>query len=138
VPRPDKDLADALATALGAGFARPPAAGANVFHGPVRPFGTGVPHKAIFCGPGAASPPVRQFRGGEIRRAAVQIRSRADVGDFEASELLARSVWDAIEFATIAGYIQVQAVDSEPVSLGQDDQEHWEFVVNVELQYYDA
>lgn len=139
--RPIEDLADALAVALGAGFDTPPTAGANVFFGPVRPQGDGVPHKALFTGPGVASSPDKAFRGSGVRNAAVQVRSRGNVGDFDGAWTLAENIRDAVnDMVTIPGsllqeYMSVEAVDSEPLSLGQDDQEHWEMAVNVEMKY---
>ncbi len=140
MPRPILDLATALANVLGGSFTL----ATNVFPSPVRPAGDGVPDEAIFVGKGTQPPPDKLFRGKEIRNAAIQIRSRGERGDFDGADILADSIRDATRFMDVSpgsdleDYMSVEAVDSEPNSLGQDDQEHWEHSVNVEMKYVDG
>jgi hypothetical protein len=136
MPRPSSDMATALVAALGAGYTL----GGNVFYGPVRPqdSATGVPHKAVFCVPAGGDSVVRMMRTTDIRTAAMEIRLRGEPNNFEDAETFAREVWDATQNMTISGYFSVLASSSEPLQLGQDDQEHFEFMVPVEMRYVDA
>ena len=139
--QPDKDIATALDNLL-AGFTQ----GTDLFFGPVRPFDETasaviIPHKAIFCTSLGGPPPTRMFRRPDIRVATVQVRVRGDVGQFEATETIARDVWektrdmDVSAGGDLSDYISVFAANSEPIQLGQDNQEHWEFAINVEMTY---
>jgi hypothetical protein len=110
--------------------------GSNLFDGPVRPSTQpGVPHEAVFClasgGPGPIEF-VRANAGPDIKNASVQVRVRSEVGDHTGGQALARSVWTALQRASVAGYMSVTAAQSEPVYLGQDDLEHHEWSVNID------
>lgn len=135
MPRPSSDMATALATALGAGFT----VGTNIFYGPVRPQDSdkGVPHKAAFCNPASGGAVNRLMRTSDIRIANMEIRARGEPGSFEDAETFARSIWDATQNMTITGYVSVFAGASEPLTLGMDNQEHWEFMIPVEMTYVD-
>ena len=141
----DIDLATALATALSRVVA--PTSGATVFAGPVRPADPpAVPHEAIHCVPPVGSGDSRQTfrRAGKVRFSELQVRSRGERDDFDSAATLAESIHVALNNLTVLQvtgglrYLAVLVSDGNPIMLGQDDQEHWEFVTNVEMTYDDG
>lgn len=127
---PGIDLVDHLATALSL------TAGTDIFDGRVRAPGRGVAEKAVFVQPTGGPPP--QALSGQtvaIRRSALQVRVRGDQEDYAGGLVFARSVRDAIQYAPIAGYIDVRIQDQEPIPLPQDDEEHHEWTINVEMSF---
>ena len=114
--------------------------GDNLVRGPIRqPRPPVLPHEAVFC-LSTGGPPPRYFISGpggpKLRFGVVQVTIRSEpassVDSFESGQQLARSVWRALDNATVTGYVKFDARDSEPVYLGQDDTEHHLWVVNVE------
>ena len=143
--RPNLDLATALATELSRTLA--PAAGADTFAGPIRPAqpALGIPHEAIFCYAPGGDPAIQTFRRtAKIRPTTVMVHVRGEVGDFPGAEVLARSALAALNNLTVlpvggGGRYKAVLVDvSDPIQLGQDKTEHWEFTVPVEMTYDDG
>ena len=143
--RPNIDLATALDTFV----ATTPSPNitltldTNLFAGPVRPPGDGIPEQCVFVNhTGGAL--IDTFRdSAPTRVASVQVRVRGNPDDFATAEALARDVWARIHNLTVTSvagalpYMVVLNLDGEPNNLGQDDKEHWEFSINVEMTYDD-
>lgn len=137
--RPIEDLAKAVAGVL-PGFT----IGVDVFFGPVRPAEDGIPHECIFMVPGPPEQPIVMPRSVEVKTARVMVRIRGERGDFDGGLALAELVrsttrdMDVDTISDLSDYFEVRARDGEPNMLGQDDQEHWEFSVNVEMRYVES
>lgn len=139
---PDTAVVAVLAAA-GLGLTAAPAAGANLFAGPVRrPSPTGAvaeqpftPHKAVFClatgGPAPISF-VRRNTGPDVKRSTVQVRVRSEVNEFGNGQTLARGVWTALQRVVVTGYMSITVRESEPVYLGEDATNHHEWSINLE------
>ena len=128
---PDVDVAARL-VAAGIGLTL----GTNLFRGKERPpAAPGIPHKAVFClASGGAGP--QAYADGtalQLRYPSVQVFVRSDPNDFAAGQTLARAVRDALHHATVAGYVNVEVVESEPNYLSEDEQGHHLWTVNVDL-----
>ncbi len=143
--RPNLDLATALATALGRIMA--PTSGANTFAGPVRPAQpeVGIPHDAIFVYVPGGDPVQQTFRRkAKIRQPIVMVHIRGDVALYGETEVIARSVVSALNNLVVlpvgggGRYKAVLVNVSEPIQLPQNDTEHWEFMVPVEMTYDDG
>jgi hypothetical protein len=131
--RPDQDLADLIAANV-AGLV----VGENVFAGPPREPGPGIPSAAVFCSPsGTGTIGAVLGRGNvDVRRPAVQVFVRGDVGEMSEAEDLAREIRDAIHKQTeVEGYLAFAVREPDPVFVESDDSEHPLFVMNVEVTY---
>lgn len=127
---PEVDLVDELVTALSL------TAGTDIFDSPVRPPGRGVAEKAIFISPsGGPAPQALAGQALAIRRSALTVRVRGDQSDFDGGLSFARSARDAIQYAALAAYIDVRIQETDPIYLGQDDEEHHEWNINVEMSF---
>lgn len=127
---------EAVAARIVAVLTAPWVVGANVFTGPVRPEGHGIPHAVIFClASGGPSP--TPYLGGStapsFRAPRVQVRVRSNPGEYAVGVALARSVAAALDKAELAGYVACQLQQAEPIYLGMDDLEHHEWSINVAL-----
>lgn len=125
---PDKAVVDVIdAAALGYTL------GTDLFRGEVRaPVPGQIPHKAVFAlvtGGPAPQMQIAANEGPDIRTQNVQVRVRGNVGDFEATQDDAEAIYKALHRAEVAGYMSIEAI-GEPQSLGQDDTEHPEWVLN--------
>lgn len=110
--------------------------GTNLFRGPVRPVGNGVPAKAVFClaaGGPAPVPYIDAAAFGDTYYFDVQVRVRGDRESFAATRSLARSIRNALHRASLSGYLSTVVTESEPISLGFDGSERPEFALNVRL-----
>ena len=113
------------------------------FVGPVRKKGAGVGVEAVF---------IRQFGGlmpngfmddrGQTRRSTdVQVRIRGKVNDYINTRIRAENIWVALNrterlldaVSSTVDYFRVEPLQSSPTYIGQDDQEHDEFVVNARV-----
>lgn len=132
MPRADQDLVTHLAAA-GVGLT----AGTNLFRGPVRGALDEVPGEAVFV---LLSGGFREGRIGNarvVRDAAIQIVVRGKRDAFEAGITLARNVWDAVHYAVIAGYLDVQCDQGEPLYLGETEDGRHQWAVNATMAYVD-
>lgn len=128
---PPVDLANHLAAA---GIGLIP--GSNLFVSPVLPASEGVAQDAVFILGYGGPPPARVLQGGprqEIRRARVQVRVRS--ASIPAGLERCRAIYNAVESAAPPGYMDVVALQSEPMYLEQDDNGAHHWVLNFELTY---
>jgi len=129
---PEIDIATHIGTQLAAWTL-----GTNLFHAGVRPADEAqlVPAKACFIYPTGGVEP-RDFCGEDRaeRRSRLQIWVRGDRGDFTETLALARAIRDTVHRsdATLTDYIQIRAMQSEPIPLGLDDQGLPEYSINIE------
>ena len=142
--RPNLDLATALDTFV----ATTPTPNVtltldtNLFAGPVRPPGDGIPEQAVFVNQ-TGGRLIDTFRTTTPTRVAtLQVRVRGNPDEFGEVDALARDILVKIHNLAVspvdvsaANYMAVLNVDGEPLNLGQDDKEHWEFSINVEMTY---
>lgn len=108
------------------------ASSANVFEGPMRKAGNGVPHQAIFIANTGGYEPQEYMDGGSPllpKRAAIFVRSNPK--DYSGGRSLAAAVFTAVHKCDISGYVRVVALNAEPVYLGVDDTEHHEWAFDV-------
>ena len=113
--------------------------GTNIFDGPERAYGDGVPHEAAFVTP-YGGPQPQPFIGGttEQRFPQVQVLYRSGVDDYNGGEAKARAIRDALHHqsitrATGGSYTDCRALQSAPLFLGIDEQRRTRWAINVEL-----
>ncbi len=129
---PDDDVYTRLAAAV-PGLT----AGTNLFTGPVREVGDTVPGECVFVlASGGAAP--QAYAGPtavETRFSGVQVRVRSAKQSFDAGETLARAVCAALHHqqASMSGYINVRALQSEPLYIGEDKAGYHGWSINLEL-----
>ena len=105
---PPKDVAVFLAAA-GIGLTL----GTNIFHGPTKIPSAQVPKDAVFITGGSGASPDRSMsQAFEIRMPIVHVLTRES--RFEEGDATARDVNDALQGASITGYLDVVALESEP------------------------
>lgn len=128
---PDTDVVALLTGSLGL------VAGTNLFAGPVRAPGTGVPDKAVFVLATGGAPPIPYMDGTlqDYQRSIVQIRVRSDLEDFPTGQTLARSVRDFLHKITGTSYTDIRVRETEPNYLGPDELGHHEWSVNLEMEH---
>lgn len=129
---PDAIVASTLAAALGA----PWVVGTTIFRGPMRPVGAGIPEAALFVLATGGTPPEPYLGGAaaaDLSRKAVQVMVRGAPRSRATTATLARAVRDALHKATLAGYVQCLAQQSEPVYLHEDAGDRSLYSVNVLL-----
>jgi hypothetical protein len=131
-PRPDRAVARHLADNVVGLTLRE-----NLFNGPMRK-GDGL---GVFCIlDGGLEPEVchqdattgSTFKA-TTSRPTVQVRLRGDKGCYDDSLELAEEIRQAIHLASISGYIDVRADSSSMSYLGQDNDGHPEWTINVGL-----
>ena len=112
--------------------------GTNLFAGPVRAPGTGVPDKAVFVLATGGPPPMPFILGGsgtDYCRSTVQVRVRSDQEDFPTGQTLARALRTLLHKNILSGYIDVRVRESEPNYLGQGELGHHEWSINLEMEH---
>ena len=131
MPTPDLDLATHLDTQSVGTLTT------DIFRGPVRAPSRHIPDRVIFCfTQGGPSPiPILGAAKTDIREARVSIYIRGNIGTYSATASLARIVYDAVERASIAGYVSVLSDASEPLYIGLDPTEHPMFNLDVMMIY---
>lgn len=108
--------------------------GTNLFHGPPRPVGPGMPEQAVFVIGRGGPPPKRVFtQNTEVRDGAVQVITRSN--SWATGFALAQTVHNLAQSATISGYEDVKAKQPEPAFLDQDNQGRYSWSDNYELMY---
>jgi hypothetical protein len=128
----DEDVVTELA-ASGLGLV----SGTNLFTGPERSVGDGIPDQAVFVLATGGAPPAPFIDGSGVDYcwSTVQITVRSAVRSFHSGQALARSVRNAIHEASISGYVDVRAREAEPNYLGADEQEMHTWTINVEMEH---
>ena len=109
--------------------------GTNVFATAEMPQSDVIPAKAVFCqayGGREMDVYVGQAPHGVVYPK-VQVCVRGDPHDLGTAQALARSVWDALCYATITGYLRCKCLQSGPVYLGLNDLQQPRFAINVEM-----
>ena len=77
--------------------------------------------------------PSRTFDGAEVRYPRLQVRVRGDVADYLGGQAFTNRVFETLESAIIGTYIDVKCLESQPIWIGYDSQNHPEWSINVEL-----
>lgn len=90
------------------------------------------PHKAItiLSTGGPAANGFMDGMGTDYRRMRFQVRVRSEVGDYAGGKALAEEVWQALQRASLSGYVRCTADNSEPLFWGRDAKDHYEWSVN--------
>ena len=131
---PADDLVSFLDTKTAGGVLL--AKGTNLFAGPMR--GTDfTPAPAVFL-LNTGGPPPSPYLGGQREsyfRATVQVLVRGAPGDQLAGENFARGVFQHLHLGAVSGYVGIFARDSQPAYLGDDEDQHGQWSINVECQY---
>lgn len=134
----ETDLRTYLTTS--SGFAVSGCTASTTFVGPVRKVGGSVPANAQFIQVfGGLMPQGFQDGRGQTDRATdVQVRVRGGKDQYLQTFSRAENIWRALnrcELSLAASssvqYYRVQMLQSAPIFIGQDDQEHDEFTINV-------
>ena len=111
-------------------------ASSAIFIGGARRAGNGIPHKAVFVSQNGGYPPSEYMGGVSTTYYArtVQVRVRGDVNDYAAGLTLANAAHNALQRATISGYVRVTCNQSAPMYMGFDEVEHpeWSFDCTLE------
>lgn len=108
--------------------------GTNLFGGPPRPAGTGVPLAAVFVLPSGGRP-----REGYVGQAVdlkpdwVEVTVRGEPNGYESSRAMARAVMDRLHHAQVDGVVWLKVDQSAPEYVSEDDSgsHEWEFIVEV-------
>lgn len=96
--------------------------GTNLFMGPVRAAGDGIPQAAVFVhGQGGDAPEPYQGASGSTWEVEVEVTIRSEPKDFTGGRTRARAILQAIHLASLSGYYSVRSEDAEPDYLEQDD-----------------
>lgn len=111
--------------------------GTNLFTGPERPLGDGIPDECVFVLGSGGYPPVAFFdsSGQDYCISTIQISVRSGSRDYGAGLSLARNVRDSVHKTDVLGYVDIRAREAEPNYLGQDEQQMHTWTINVEAQH---
>lgn len=111
--------------------------GTNLFYGPERPEGDGMPHKAVFCLSSGGPGPEEYADGSGISRwiGVVQIISRSDPGRYADGLAQARLIRDLLHIQPATGYHEWIFQESEPIYLGTDETDRHRWSSNLEVWY---
>ena len=111
--------------------------GTNLFIGPERPPGTGIPHLATFVQVygGVVQPLMGVSSDYQVSR--VQVLHRGDVDTYKTAQDFARSMMPVLhrQDPSATGYFDCVVLQSEPIFLSRDDTEHPRFVINVQTRF---
>ncbi len=111
--------------------------GTNLFTGPMRDASTSVPRNSVFVkGMPGGLPERTMGQGDEIRSPLVSVNVRWST--FNGGDTKIRQIQEALQAATIFGYIDVVAQQSEPLVLGQDNEGLHLFMMIFSLKYIDS
>ena len=111
--------------------------GTNLFMGPMRDASASVPKNAVFVkGLPGGLPQRTMGESDEIRSPLVSVNVRWTT--FDAGDTKIRQVQEALQAATISGYIDVVAQQSEPLVLPPDNEGLHMFMMIFSLKYIDA
>lgn len=110
----------------------------NLFRSKVRAISGQIPSVAAFCLASGGPPPQGYADGTAINRrySGVQIRVVALANtdnNFKTGQDLAKECRDAVHHAALSGYIDVRVLETEPIYIGENNDRHHEWSINVEL-----
>ena len=110
--------------------------GTNLFSGPERPVGTGIPGIAVFCAPYGGGIPVPYIGNtADVRSFSVQVLVRGDPDKRDAALTMARQVWERLQRFIPSGYVSCLCDQSDPVDMGMGNDDRPRFSINLSLQY---
>lgn len=109
--------------------------GDNIFIGPMRAKGDGIPGRATFVHD-SGGPIPQSFldgnSGDDLHEHAVQIMVRGGTDDqFDASETLAVDIQETVQKATVADSLWATVQQSHPIYSGEDEDGHPQWSINV-------
>lgn len=109
----------------------------NLWSGKLRAAEGRIPQECVFVLATGGFPPqgYADTTSINLRMSGVQVFVRSNPRDFEGGQSLARKVRDALHHATIAGYIDVQAVQAEPIYIEEDEDGLHTWSVNFEATH---
>lgn len=108
--------------------------GTNLFVSKRRPVSNNFPRSAVFLS-GVPGLPVTRVMGDveNVRYAVVETELRWVT--YAGGDSKIREIQDALQGPTIAGYLDVAVLESEPIPLGADDEGNHLFALNVQMVY---
>lgn len=83
------------------------------------------------------SPEYEFGRGEEIKYPRIRAVARAPSNKRETAKDRARTIWDTLSGAQPSGYMVVLGVGSQPVPMGQDEDNRWRYAARFECQIYE-
>lgn len=108
--------------------------GTDLFTGQIRAIRKGVPVNAAFVSGVPGPVPTRVMgEGEEVITTVVVVVLRWNTWNDGDSKM--RDIRDAIQGASISGYLDVFAQDTEPTDLGEDDDGNHMFHLGIEMTY---
>lgn len=107
--------------------------GRNLWAGPVRPTGQGVPTEAVFVFPSGGESP-EGFIGEltKIHRPFILIIVRGEKENFDEGLALTRAIRDATHYAEITGYIDWRVLSVEANYAGTDEPRNPEWTITAQ------
>jgi len=106
----------------------------DIFIGHIRPASQYVPVNSIFVQNTGGYPPQRFLQTvTELRRPSVQVLVRWS--SYEAGQAKAEAIYDALESASISGYLDIVADQSAPIFLGLDENNNYGWSLNFTLTF---
>lgn len=104
----------------------------DVFCGPARRVGNGIPENAVFILEQGGHNPQEYLDGGlsqTYRSNLINVRVRSAPRAYGVGKARADGVWRAFQKATASGYVRITMSNSAPLYMGQDEAECDEWVL---------
>lgn len=105
----------------------------DMWRGPVRPAVDDVPVNAVFVMQSGGLPPHRISRAAQIRTAGVKIRVRNS--GYLTGLTLAKAILDTVDESQPTGYMDVSAIQTEPIFLTKDRNGDYHWSMNFYVMY---
>ena len=110
--------------------------GTNLFSGPERIVGTGIPSACVFVQTyGGAEPVPYLGNSADVRAFSVQVLVRGDPNKRDAALTLARQIWARLQRFIPSGYVGCLCQQADPVDLGMAKDDRPRFSINVSLTF---
>jgi len=111
--------------------------GTNLFLGSPKDSRGNIPNNSVFILGGSGARPERTMgEVSEIRRPITHVRLRYN--KFQTGDTMARSIQDTLRAASISGYLDVVALQSEPQNLGSDMEGRYLWNIGYQLSFEDS